>query len=584
MQIIRGFFYIFFLLFAFPLFCQSGHVSVNGQVTDKNRHPIFNVNILVKGTSKGAQTDNNGNYSILANAQDILVFSYVGMQSQEVVVTEQRQVLDVQLLPKVERLEEVTVKKKKPLTQKELLADYPLNKKLIKTSQGIIDKNRASFSIHILEGKKLMPVGTDFLYSLQNFFPQMSVDRTEMIPKVYLQNWSSGARPAAIFDVDGIIYEQPPTFLMADDIDRVAILLRNGAISRYGPAGTGGVIIINTKSKTQMDDMGIKRDYDNYKLRDSIYSELAKEEVYSASVPNYIKELESATSQMKALAIVRDQKETYTNKTPYYYLEVSKYFRNRWKNVKKANAFLDIFKAKFPKNIKAQKALAYTYEELGLLDEALQIYLNILKLNPRVAQSHRDIANAYRQSGNYQRALTFYSRYGLAVDQLDTIPFDKYGTDILMTTEASSIISSEKGKLELNKVLLQNETDYPNTRFVFEWNDEQAEFDIKIVSPEEHFDLWANNDQSLDTSLQHQKIKGYMSKQFFLNNSLKGIWKVYINYLGNQTELPTYLKVTVYFDYAKSSENQNVKIFKLSREGMYEQIFKVDTRLKKMLF
>jgi len=52
---------------------------------------------------------------------------------------------------------------------------------------------------------------------------------------------SIGTPPKAIFDVDGFIQETAPTYLSSHDIDRIAILERNAAISRYGPMGVGGV-------------------------------------------------------------------------------------------------------------------------------------------------------------------------------------------------------------------------------------------------------------------------------------------------------------------------------------------------------
>ena len=52
--------------------------TVSGTVTDQNDIPLPGVNILVKGTTSGTQSDFDGNYSITAISGDVLVFSYFG--------------------------------------------------------------------------------------------------------------------------------------------------------------------------------------------------------------------------------------------------------------------------------------------------------------------------------------------------------------------------------------------------------------------------------------------------------------------------------------------------------------------------
>ena len=61
--------------------------SVSGAVTDDTSQPIPGVTVVVKGTTTGTTTDFDGNYTISANNGDTLVFSYVGYEAQEVVVS-----------------------------------------------------------------------------------------------------------------------------------------------------------------------------------------------------------------------------------------------------------------------------------------------------------------------------------------------------------------------------------------------------------------------------------------------------------------------------------------------------------------
>lgn len=584
----RHFVFMFFLA-TYSLFAQKGVITIAGMVTTDQGSPISNVNVLVKGTSNGSKTNRSGTYSIMTKPKDILVFSHLGMQTVEIRVKGGTTTVNIQMLSQVEELDEVVVKKKRAFAQKELLAEYPTNKSLIKTSWGIINKDRLPYSIRIIDGKDLIPVGPDFLTSLKDFYPQMRVIRnpdvepTSINPKVYLQSWSWSAKPTAIFDVDGFIYEQPPTFLSANDIDRVAILVRNGAFVRYGPAGAGGVIIINTKSQTWMDDMAVERTYDNSGLRDSLVDVLNRKEVLIESIPDYIKKLNTTASESEALKIFENLHERHDN-SPYYFLEVSDYFRKQWSDTKKAEDLLHFVSEKFPQDVSALKVIAFLYEENEQFEKALGIHLKILKLRSRDAQSHRDVANAYTEISNYHKALSVYARYELAVNELDTIPFDAYGTDLLMTTESENIIILRGKELSINKKVLENSTESPNTRLVFEWSNDQAEFELQIVDPENYYDDWSNSLENMEPLVRHEKLKGYSSKQFFLDDSLKGEWQVNINYFGNQTKAPTYLKITTYFDYGKPSQRRKLKIVKLTEQHRGTQLFSINTEIKTVNF
>ena len=63
--------------------------NVSGIVTDNSGAPLIGVNISEKGTSKGVVTDFDGKYSISVTGDAILIFSYVGYNSQEVEVNNQ---------------------------------------------------------------------------------------------------------------------------------------------------------------------------------------------------------------------------------------------------------------------------------------------------------------------------------------------------------------------------------------------------------------------------------------------------------------------------------------------------------------
>ena len=72
------------LLLAFVVhFTFAQNKTISGTVSDESGMSLPGVNVIVKNTTNGTQTDFDGNYSITANVGDVLVFSYVGLKTVE---------------------------------------------------------------------------------------------------------------------------------------------------------------------------------------------------------------------------------------------------------------------------------------------------------------------------------------------------------------------------------------------------------------------------------------------------------------------------------------------------------------------
>ena len=98
---------ILILLFSGQIFAQQ--VTITGTVTDGSSLPLPGVNIVVKGTTTATQTDFDGKYNLSAKVGDILIFSYVGFTSKNIIVQQGNYILDVQLEEDAAQLEEVVV-------------------------------------------------------------------------------------------------------------------------------------------------------------------------------------------------------------------------------------------------------------------------------------------------------------------------------------------------------------------------------------------------------------------------------------------------------------------------------------------
>ncbi|MEB3344888.1 SusC/RagA family TonB-linked outer membrane protein [Aquimarina gracilis] len=103
---IRGLLMLFLALVVHFSYAQEK--TVTGTVTDNGGTPLPGVNIFIKGTNSGTQSDFDGNYSINVNQGGVLTFSYLGFATQEVSVGSGNQI-NVKMQEDAAVLEEVVV-------------------------------------------------------------------------------------------------------------------------------------------------------------------------------------------------------------------------------------------------------------------------------------------------------------------------------------------------------------------------------------------------------------------------------------------------------------------------------------------
>ncbi|CAL2089483.1 SusC/RagA family TonB-linked outer membrane protein [Tenacibaculum sp. 190524A05c] len=246
------------LLLCFSLMSFWGAIAqtkISGKVTSKSDgEPLPGVNVVIKGTNKGVETDFDGQYTIEAKSGDILEFSFIGMETFSVTVGNNN-IINV-VLQEGNVLDEVVVtalgikKEKKALTYsaQEVSGDEltkvkqtnPLNS-LSGKSAGIT-VNRSSSGLGgtakvVLRGNA----------STTNNDPLYVIDG---IPMLNQGNGSNGAEPGTdIFgsqtgNRDG---GDAMSLINPDDIESITVLKGSSASALYGSQGANGVILITTK-------------------------------------------------------------------------------------------------------------------------------------------------------------------------------------------------------------------------------------------------------------------------------------------------------------------------------------------------
>ncbi len=574
-------FTLLFLVCSFQGFSQEKINKISGVVSDMG-YPLANVNISIKGTTEGIQTDNNGKYEIEARPRDVLVFSYVGMHDVLIIVEDVTKILNINMVPRVEELDEVIVSQQKKKGQEGLQLDYAVNKNIVRTTFGFVDAENAGYAMNTIDGKDLNPGAIDILSALQGKIPSLSIESinspgggTEKV--AFLRGRSSALNPKpAIFEVDGQIFNSVPTFLDIANIDRIATLPGLGATAKYGSQAAGGVIIINTKGSFVMREKGTNKPYDQAKLRNNKLNEKTALRKLKPVVPKYLLEIEKTTTIEEAFNVYESQKKLYGG-SPYFFLEVAKKIKGKFGNQEKADFVLEEMKARYAKNAEALKALAYVLESENRHSDALSLYKEIFRLRPRYAQSYRDLANMYVLNGEYKKALGLHARYH-QLRKMDSIALTFDDIDAILELESTNLIArkGEELKIENGDV---SDSDIGGTRVLIEWNNTEAEFDLQFVNPDNHYFVWSHTLENESERIFDEKIKGYSCEHFLIDKSLLGEWKINIKYFGNKAYNPTYMKATVYYDYGTSNERSEVKAFSLSEKDVNFELLTLFNRV-----
>lgn len=224
--------------------------NISGVISDNGGEPLIGVTVVEKGTNNGTVTDFDGNYKITTQtAHPVLVFSYVGYQSKEVSVTDNK--LNVTLDDSAQELGEVVV-----------------------TALGIKRSEKAlSYNVQKIGNEAITTVkSANFMNSLSGKVAGVNINASSAgmggATRVVMRGPKSISQSnQALYVIDGIpvtgrsqgelkgdamMYaNQPGSEGIADinpeDIESISVLSGPAAAALYGSAAAQGVIMITTK-------------------------------------------------------------------------------------------------------------------------------------------------------------------------------------------------------------------------------------------------------------------------------------------------------------------------------------------------
>ena len=209
--------------------------EIKGTVTDA-MGPVIGATVMEKGTQNGTVTDFDGNFTLKVEPGRMLVFSYIGYQTQELPAKDG---MKVEMKDDALSLNEVVV------------TGYQVQRKADLTG-----------SVGVVETKDFKASTTDPMASLQGKVPGMTIT-TSGSPSadaaVSIRGIGSmgGSSTAPLYIVDGVPYSGSLNSLNTSDIESMQVLKDAASASIYGSRAANGVIVITTKKGKKGDKINI---------------------------------------------------------------------------------------------------------------------------------------------------------------------------------------------------------------------------------------------------------------------------------------------------------------------------------------
>ncbi|MCW0481386.1 TonB-dependent receptor [Gaoshiqia sediminis] len=203
-------------------------ITVSGRVTDSSGVALPGVTVVLKGTTQGTITDSDGNYTLASVSSDAtLVFSFVGMKSQEILVSGKTSI-NIIMAEETLGIEEVVAIGYGTQRREDVTSAISSV-----TSENFI-KIPTPDAAQLIRGQ---------VAGLAVITPDANPLSTSQIILRGVTTLSSGTSPLILIDgIPGGLNTVSP-----NDIERIDVLKDGSAAAIYGTRGTNGVILITTK-------------------------------------------------------------------------------------------------------------------------------------------------------------------------------------------------------------------------------------------------------------------------------------------------------------------------------------------------
>ena len=542
-------------------FMDSSIPDVLVSIVDKKEFSVF--------------SDVKGAYKIRASVGDIIQFVHVSFETVSIIVEDVTNELNIVLKQKINDLDQVVIESKRKLgkiAQQKKDADEGFM-----TSRGKKDPKKSGFSNTYVDGKTVSNIYSSIQEALVGKISGYVYDRTT--GKGYLRGLGMSVTQdyAVAWEIDGVFTSNAPNIDLSD-IKSIRALKSVGAANKYGTAAAGGVIIIETvyggfdSKKVKKDKFLEEYANSNFYNDDATSMSLEKDQQNKYSLV-----LEAYKNKDVAYEFYTDQlKNKLTNYSdhPSIAMTFFQYHMDRGMATRVLNE-LAMSNAQNPEIL---KAIAYYFQLIEEKKSAVEVYQQIFRLRSKYAQSFRDLANAYVDYNLFEKSWKLYMGF-MIKDYADS----SEGIGELIYNDMEWLYFNRNNQTKIKQKFIpiyKNIEEFSNdVRLVFEWNTSEAEFELEFVNPDKRAYVFDHSLENNNELILQEKKMGYSSKLFFLEDIGNGEWLVNLTYKGNKKQVPTYLKLTTFYNWSKPNEKRKINVYKLELQDQKIRLLTVNKEL-----
>jgi len=566
--------YTFLLLLIFNTLCIKAQESqtsktITGKVTTLGA-PLANVNISVLGSSRGTTTNSKGTYKIIAKVGEEIEFSHLSYKSVSILIEDTTKELFIEMVEKSNDLDEIviTVKKVDGTTLKQSKrAERKFN-----TSRGSFDPRTSGYSIAHVEGDRISNVYSNIKEALTGKIPGFQVINN----KAYMRGASSSITqdyPVA-WEVDGVFMTEEPFWLDLSQIKDVFALKSTAATNKYGTLGAGGVIVIQTKQSQLDPETSVEARTKIYTNKNLYTNDAQSLNLNHSNLHPVTQKIKTIKNNAEATNFYQSNKDLESLKLNDY-LTIAALFSNQFNNKNLSQSILNNQINANNDNSEVLKAIAYTLEDIGMYNDAIETYKRIIKLRPKYAQSYRDLANAYINNSQYKMAWRIYLNYIMIKDNDEGSNIDQ-----IIYNEMEYLFYTKSNEANIRTNFVPNNptiNDFrSDVRIIVEWNTSEAEFDLEFVNPKLQAYKFEHSLAISKDLITDEKKRGYSSKEFMIETIGQGDWLMNIEYYGNKTNNPTFFKITEYYNWGKANQYHKTSVIPLKSTDSKLQLLKIN--------
>lgn len=555
----------------------GSQVTVNGTVTDNSGLALPGVNIIVRGTTNGTQSDFDGNYSINASTGQDLVYRYVGFDTLETTVHGSSSInISMQ---EGERLESVVITGYGGVTRERKSIGYAVTTleeehfSNAPENDVVRSLNGKVAGVQITGNSGATGSGTNFIIRGQstingNNQPLFIVDGVPFDNGTNSQTGFAGGNTTTSnrsIDID------------PNNIQEIKVLKGLSAAVLYGSQGRNGVVLITTKNEGGGVEYGR-----NYSAKMAIEiaekqeqrKKLSKEKTWSEKTwtTAYLSKLNEVTTG-DLYEFYLSQRDAFIGQ-PAYFVDVYDFMKD--KDAVLANRILSNIAEIDIDNYELLKVLAYKYEEQNDYTKAVFVYRQVLKLRSEDTQSYRDLALALQEIGETNEAYMLLDKVasGELTEGSQRRVFE--GIHKIAANEIGNLLA--KGKANTNNSNNNYNETKMDFRVVIDWNHNDTDIDLHVIDPNLEECYYSHAKTIIGGKVSTDMTEGFGPEEFTLPKMIPGSYYLKVNYFGDRhqkIENPTFLKLTIFKNYGSENESKELKVIRLSGDDGLQLIERV---------